>query len=81
MAAERSLNAKCPFFRKDSALSIHCEGLIDRSSIVQYYRTAEDCSIQFDTFCSEHYRRCEIYDAIVKAKYLNEAGMEAKRYV
>lgn len=68
----RSVYARCPFYRRDDRISIGCEGLTDQSTIRQYFGAPEACTIQFETFCSDHYRNCEIYDAIVKAKYLGE---------
>lgn len=61
--------AKCPFYRRDRSHSINCEGLVTNSTIKLIYQLEADCTTQFDTFCAEHYDRCEIYCAVIKAKY------------
>ena len=68
--AGRSVYACCPFYRKDTRTAIYCEGLTDESTILQSYRDGRSCAVQFDTFCSRFYERCELYQAIVQAKYL-----------
>lgn len=68
----RSVYARCPFYRRDSRVTISCEGLTEQSVIRQFFGTIQGCDIQFETFCSGHYERCELYDAIRRAKYLVE---------
>ena len=64
--------ARCPFYRKDTLLTISCEGLVGDSSIVQNFGRREDALIQLRTFCCRRYENCEIYQAIMKAKYQEE---------
>lgn len=42
------------------------------SSIVQNFGRREDALIQLRTFCCRRYENCEIYQAIMKAKYQEE---------
>lgn len=68
----RNVEAQCPFYVMDTSGSISCEGLVDGASIRQTFRSKTDCTIQFDTFCAEHYRFCELYQAIKAAKYQDD---------
>ena len=69
--AGRSVDARCPFYRKDTATTVSCEGITDRGTLLLRFPNAKDCSIQFDTFCGGFYWRCELDEAIMKAKYLD----------
>ena len=58
---------KCPFYKYDQNLSkkggyrIVCEGIVQGSSLIQKFTYKRDFQIQIDTFCCEHYDRCEVY--------------------
>lgn len=70
----RAKRAKCPFYVRDTPWAIVCEGLMDDTFIKNQYPNRTDlCKIQFDTFCAKHYERCEIYKAIMEAKYKEDA--------
>lgn len=57
----------CPFYRSDDqAHRITCEGIVDGSSITQFYRSRKDFSIQIKTFCCVHYERCELYRMLME---------------
>ena len=68
----RSKRARCPFYRRDSAVTISCEGLCEGSVITQSFAQKADCAVQFDTFCAGAWRNCEIRYAICLAKYGDE---------
>lgn len=64
-------HVQCPFFRR---IDLHtgricCEGLTDESSIILHYNRREDLSIQFDFLCCNKYKNCEVFRAIMEAKY------------
>lgn len=67
----------CPFYqydenvKKDRVRRIVCEGLIDGSTMVLNYKYKRDFHIQLDTFCCEHFDRCEVYRMLMQ-KYEEE---------
>ena len=65
---------QCPFYKHDSYRdkSIVCEGVFDRSLCVHRFRRGEDRRKQIELFCSDGYKTCEIYRAIMEAKYPEE---------
>lgn len=64
---------QCPFYKHDDGRQrITCEGLVDRSSISLSYQRMRDYKTQFDVFCCEHYKKCEIYRTLMVAKYDEE---------
>lgn len=64
----------CPFYQYDETASqkrvfrITCEGLVDASTLILNYKFKKDFWIQLETFCCQHYKRCEIY-RILMEKY------------
>ena len=65
---------KCPFYKHDSrkGRTIVCEGIFDRTRIENIFRRGDDRRKQIELFCAEHYKCCEIYRAIMEAKYPEE---------
>lgn len=62
---------QCPFYRSDDGRSeIRCEGVCDGSILTQQYQAKEDFLIQIRVFCSDHFRKCELYD-VLERKYEN----------
>lgn len=59
----------CPFFRAHSKTQIGCEGMTDGMTIILAFRDSEGLDTQERIFCRQHYERCEIYRAIMAAKY------------
>lgn len=61
---------QCPFFIKTevagSARRISCESPVPGSTIFLYFRSHEDYHAQHRIFCCEHYRKCEIYRAVME---------------
>ena len=62
-------NAKCPFYRRCERQTIVCEGMVERSAIHLTYCNARDLERQQEVFCCREYEKCEIYAAILRAKY------------
>ena len=65
----------CPFYQYDESIEkardrhIVCEGLVDGSTLVLNYKSKHDFRIQLDTFCCEHFARCEVYRMLMDTKY------------
>lgn len=60
---------KCPFFRSHTYVEILCEGVTDDSTIRMLYRNRKGREKQERIFCADRYKNCEIYRAIMSAKY------------
>ena len=62
---------RCPFWRRtnDPAYTVGCEGLIDRSTLLMRFERAEDREIHARAFCAGRYENCELYHAILEARY------------
>lgn len=60
---------KCPFFRSHTNVEILCEGVTDDSTIRMLFRNRKGRERQEQIFCAGRYENCEIYRAIMKAKY------------
>ena len=58
--------AECPFYRTVEGKNIICQGVTQASSLVWKFRRREDFEIQINTFCSDHYRNCEVYRMLYK---------------
>ena len=62
----------CPFYHSDDeSHRITCEGIVDGSSISQYFRSKKAFTTQIKTFCCQHYRNCELH-GILLATYMEE---------
>lgn len=66
-------NVQCPFYRYDEAdrHRIVCEGIVDRSTLMLNYTYKKDYRLQLETFCCEHFRKCEVYRMLME-KYREE---------
>lgn len=68
----RQIDVQCPFYKHDDGKRrITCEGLVDRSSLSLTYLSKKDYEIQIETFCCEHYKKCEVYRMLME-KYEEE---------
>lgn len=68
----KQIEVKCPFYKfDDGKRRITCEGIIDDSSLALIYHNKNDYQIQIDTFCCEHYTKCEVYKLLME-KYEEE---------
>ena len=68
-------DAQCPFFRSavgDQKKQISCEGIVDRSVLTLTFNRKRDYETQLVVFCCEHFKKCEIYNMIMAAKYDDE---------
>ena len=65
------VDAQCPFFRFDEVKKkrIVCEGFVDGSNVALIYCRTLDYETQLSVFCCEHYKKCEVYLALMKYKY------------
>ena len=58
----KQIEVKCPFYKYDDGKRrITCEGIIDDSSLALIYHNKQDYEMQIDTYCCEHYTKCEVY--------------------
>ncbi len=62
------VDAQCPFYKYDDGKKkrIVCEGFVDRSTVALTYYLKEDYINQLWVFCCEHYKKCEIYRALME---------------
>ena len=68
----RQVYVRCPFYKSDDGKSkIICEGIVDESRLTISFGRRDDYETQITVFCSEHYRKCELY-RIIKEKYDDE---------
>lgn len=64
---------QCPFYKRDDGMRrVICEGIIDNSSISISYMSKGDFKKQLEVFCCEHFKKCEVYNMIMKTKYEEE---------
>ena len=69
---------QCPFYQYDECCRkprihrITCEGIVEDSTLVLNYKRRQDFHIQLETFCCEHYQRCEVYGMLME-KYRDAA--------
>lgn len=63
----------CPFYKYDDGRRrITCEGIVDKSSLAQIFRTRTDFDNQITVFCCQHYSKCEIYRMLMENKYAED---------
>lgn len=66
------VRVKCPFYQYDECLSkkkqhrITCEGLVAGSTLIHNFKYKQDFRIQLDTFCCNHFNRCEVYRMLME---------------
>lgn len=69
----RQLEIQCPFFTgKEQSFSgkkILCESPVPGSNLGLYFRQKQEYYDQLRIFCCQHYEKCEIYRAVMAAKY------------
>lgn len=59
----------CPFYKSDDGhRRIVCEGICDRCSVELTFQCEQDFKIQMETFCKNHFQRCEVY-RVAMVKY------------
>ena len=58
---------QCPFFlRDDGRKEIVCEGVGGGSTLKLCFQRKQDFLIQMESFCKEHFERCEVYHAAME---------------
>ena len=67
----RQADIVCPFFRNEDEKekSIKCEGIFEGSVICSRFRSPKKRERQLSLYCEKDYLRCEVYRAIMQAKY------------
>lgn len=71
----RQVYVQCPFYKfDDGKRRITCEGLIEDSSVALIYHRKADYETQIETFCCEHYKKCEVYRMLMN-KYDQEENL------
>ena len=60
----------CPLYQGRRVNSISCNGFCwPDSTIVQIYDRKSDIRTQLDVFCCGDFKKCEMYRAIVEARF------------
>lgn len=59
----KQVNVQCPFFKFDDGKKrqIACEGICEGCITILSFKLKSEWEKQIDVFCSEHYRKCEVY--------------------
>ena len=55
-------------------LLLVCEGIVNQSWLALNYHHKRDYETQLTAFCCEHYKRCEVYNMIMRYKYDEDWG-------
>ncbi len=67
-AQYKDVYVKCPFYKRQTAVGISCEGLTDDMVIRLQFTTSKEKEKQMQCFCESRYNNCEIY-RVVEKKY------------
>lgn len=70
--AGRSVDARCPFYRRDTASTVTCEGPVEESTVQIRFGRVCDCDIQVSGYCCGAYQYCPIYRAVMEDRYDEE---------
>lgn len=62
----RIAEVKCPFFRGHTHLEIGCEGITAQTNLRLLFTDKSTLLRHEEIFCCEHYKKCELYEAIIK---------------
>lgn len=65
-------DVQCPFFKKYTARTLTCEGITDGSNIDLNFPALTERVKQMEIFCCESFENCEIWEAVMKAKYMDD---------
>ena len=53
---------RCPYYKYDDGhRRITCSGVMDDSSLALIFHYKADYETQFNVFCCQHYKKCEVY--------------------
>lgn len=69
--AWESPDAKCPFYKLENKRqkTICCEGIFSDSTVTHKFRYKRDREKQLALYCAADFSKCEIYRAVMEAKY------------
>lgn len=67
---------RCPLYHKDCGTRLNCEGITDECTLQLNFRTKTAKDLQIGVFCRDRFQNCELYEAIMKAKYADEFDEE-----
>lgn len=67
---------RCPLYHKDCGTRLNCEGITNQCSLQLNFQTKAAKDQQIGIFCRDRYRYCELYGAIMKAKYAEQFDEE-----
>ncbi|MCQ2418799.1 MAG: hypothetical protein MJ085_03330 [Clostridia bacterium] len=67
---------RCPLYLKDCGTRLNCEGITDECTLQLNFHTKNAKDQQIAIFCRDRYRNCELYEAIMKAKYADQFDAE-----
>lgn len=68
--ARREREVLCPFFRSFGDRRIVSEGHHDAViTLTQLFRNNEAMDLHIETFCDNHFCKCEIYTMILRTKF------------
>jgi hypothetical protein len=62
-------SVQCPFYIKDDAIKITCEGFVQGSFLTMRFPNKEEKLKQRKIFCEKGYKCCEIYRMLISDKY------------
>ena len=63
----KQVYVQCPFYKTDDGRrQITCEGICDGCNMTLSFKSKSDWEKQIDVFCSEHYRKCEVYRMLME---------------
>lgn len=63
---------ECPFNKGAERKCIWCEGITNGGTIRMDFKDREDRMKHQHAFCQDKYKRCEIHQAIMSAKYSDD---------
>ena len=71
MTDYRSVNVVCPFYRRETELSITCEGITDYCLVSVQFFTKKKKDQHQHIFCNKNYHCCEVCQMLM-SKYEEE---------
>lgn len=76
MSNYRDAGIQCPFYtahlERARGREICCEGITEGGHLTQVFATRRGRDRHLEVFCSGRYECCEIYRAVMEAKYSGE---------
>lgn len=68
MKYNESAYAKCPFYHKEAAQKVFCEGVVDKSSLTLNFADAQGCQDYRFQYCNDKYKDCPV-NKMLMTKY------------